>query len=278
MKKLGFLALAAIVLTACSSNEDDAFNGAAVEDVTITFSPYQMEAMTRAATSIASVVTRLDVWIIEGNTQVAEIHQTNSDVSFGSVSLTLDKRKTYTIYAVGHKAAGAATLTNGIVAWPDEKVTHAMVYTTTFTPSTTTDLNCEMQRIVGNFRVEVTDETPAEVSRMEIHIGQSPTRWDFTTGGCNTADRTATIAISNHAAGAVNLSTFIIAQDDAATNYTLAVTAYDESDNVIQTRTFEDVPIRNGYRATYRGQFFIDTPMTMTFTVNDWQDYDVVDF
>ena len=245
--------------------------------VKMMFSPYQMEAMTRSVTSIASVVTRLDVWIVNGGDTIAA-HQTSSDGNFGAVTATLDKRKTYTIYSVGHKAAGEATLSNGVIAWPEEKVTHSMVYASTFTPGSTTAMNCEMKRIVGNFRVEVEDAVPNEVKRMEIHIGVSPTRWDVTNGGCSDQDRTANISIPNLAAGTVNLSTFIIAKDDMATNYTITVTAYDGNDQVVQARTFADVPIRNGYKTTYRGQFFTDAAMSMAFMVDDWQEFNVVQF
>lgn len=280
MKKYYYLLPAALMLAGCSANDGEQINDEPVKNekaVTMTFTPYGMEAMTRGVTSISSVVTHLDVWIVDGDNTTA-IHQSNSDADFGTVTAVLDKTKTYTLYAVGHKASGEATLTDGIVAFPDDKVTHAMVYSTTFSPGTTTELSCTMSRIVGNFRLEVTDAAPAEVTRMEIHIGQSPTRWDFANGGCNEMDRTATFPISSHTAGSVTLSTFIIAQNDAAANYTMTVTAYDSQDNVVQTRTFADVPVRNNYRTTYRGTFFIDTDMTMTFSVADWENFDVVTF
>ena len=100
MKRIGILALAIMMLTACSQDEEQiALNGSPVEEetVTMTFSPYQMEAMTRTAVSIAEVVNHLDVWIYEGGSEVAAIHQTTSDADFGGVSVTLDKTKTYTL-------------------------------------------------------------------------------------------------------------------------------------------------------------------------------------
>ena len=117
MKKCVIALLAAMVLTACeNSSEECVVNGSAVDnqaDVVLTFSPYEMEAMTRAATSVATVVTHLDVWITDGSTEV-EAHQTNADADFGTLTVTLDKTKTYTIYAIGHKADGA-TLSDGVI-------------------------------------------------------------------------------------------------------------------------------------------------------------------
>ena len=78
---------AAVMTTACSNDSDDltsgddftAGDGSAVAktEVTLTFSPYTMEAMTRTATSIASIVTHLDVWVVNGSDVIAS-HTTNT--------------------------------------------------------------------------------------------------------------------------------------------------------------------------------------------------------
>ena len=284
----------AAVVIGCSSENDEQRVEKSVTDeqrVVVTFMPYDVSpmtrgdggpvgeatgtvAMTRTATSIASIVTHLDVWLVSGGDVIA-LQQTKDDAGFGSISVTLDNTKTYTLYAVGHKADGA-TMADGVIAFTDDKVTHSMYYTTTFSPATTTSIDAEMTRIVGNFRVEITDAVPDEVTRMAIHIGESPTRWNVTTGGCNPVDRSATYNIGTKTG--VILSTFVIAQDDAATDYMMTVTAYDANDDVVQERTFADVPIRNGYRTTYRGAFFTDAVFTTSFTVNDWNDYETVDF
>ena len=59
---------------------------------------------------------------------------------------------------------------------------------------------------------------------------------------------------------------------------TVTVEALDENDQEVQTRTFTDVPLRNGYKTNYRGTFFIDSQFTSSFTVNDWNEYETVDF
>ena len=288
---------AAMVLTACSSDneEERVFSGLPAEnetDVTLTFSPYQMETMaradvpvaspagtTRAAASIASIVTHLDVWIYENGAEVTAAHQTTADADFGTVSVTLDKTKTYTLYAVGHKAEDAASLSNGIIAFPNEKVTHAMFYTTTFTPATDTSLSCLMERIVGLFKLSTTDAVPDDVTKVEFALGSTPTRWNVAGYGMNPQERTVSFnSIATFSDDTVSFLMYIIADANEATNYTITATAYRSDNSVKQARTFENVPIRNGYRTTYQGSFFIDTPMTMTFTVDDWQDYDTVNF
>lgn len=285
MKK-SFLMLAAamMVLTACEKN--NVLNEGTVmnqtdepTEVTLQFSPYDMTAITRGVTSIAGVVTKLDVWVYQGGSEVAAVHQASTDDGFGSVSVTLDKTKTYTLYAMGHRCSGAATLSDGVVSFPDDKVTHAMFYSQTFTPATTTVLSCLMDRIVGVFCLTTTDAVPEEVTKMSFAMGTSPTRWNVAGYGVNPIERTSTYSsITRKGDGTVSLSVYAIADADEPVDHTITVTAYDSNENVVQTRTFTDVPIRNGYRTTYAGAFFIDAPMSVSFTVDDWTDYEVVNF
>ena len=277
MKKIGFFALAAMVLTACSSESEgqSAFNGSPVEDetVTITFSPYQMEAMTRSAVSIADVVTKLDVWIYESRSEVTSVHQSTSDADFGSVSVTLDKTKTYTLYAIGHKADGA-TLSDGVISFTDDKTTHAMYYTTTFSPATTTSLSCLMNRIVADFRLEITDDIPTSAVKFRFTVSGVFDRWSVITGATHGINRVSTV---NYVGTSAIFNIYAITTD-AQTLHTVTVEALDENDAVIQERIFENVPLRNGYKTNYRGTFFIDSQFTSSFTVNDWNEYDVVNF
>ena len=270
MKRWAIAALFVGLLTGCSS-ENDEQRVAEPTEVMLTFSPYQMEAMTRTATSIASIVTHLDVWVVNGSDVIAS-HTTNADDGFGTVSMTLDKTKTYTLYAVAHRGAEAATLTDGVISF--DKVTHSMWYTTTFSPSTTTSLACEMTRIVADFRLEITDDIPSSVKKLRFTVSDVFDRWSVTDGGTHQLDRTSIINY-NGTSAVFNIYAIVT---DAQTTHTVTVTALDENDQEVQTRTFADVPLRNGYKTNYRGTFFIDTPMTMSFTVNDWNEYDEVSF
>ena len=274
---------ACVMMTACSSeSEDEMVNGQSsmVNDkaeVVLTFSPYEMTAMTRAATSVSEAVTRLDVWLYESGAEVTAVHQSSSDDGFGSISVTLDKTKTYTLYAVGHRSGGAATLEDGVITFPDDKVTHSMYYSTTFSPSTTTELSCEMTRIVAQFRFEITDDIPAACKKLQFTISDVFDRWNVSTGGTHQLNRTSTV---NYGGTSPIFNVYAIVTD-AETLHTVTVTALDASDQAISSqssRTFTDVPLRNGYKTTYRGTFFIDTPVTSGFTVDDWNEYDAVDF
>lgn len=279
MKTFRFLALSALALTACSSADEQ--NNAQVSEpaeVTLTFSPYEVSPITRTATSISGLVTMLDVWLYESGSEVSSIHQTNNDADFGSVSVNLDKTKTYTIYAVGHKCAEPATITDGIISFPDDKVTHSLYYTTTFSPSTTTVLSCLMYRIVAMFRLETTDPVPSDVKTMRFTVSDVFDRWSVTNGCTHQLDRVSSVSITSTASdGTVAISVYVVASD-AQTLHTVTVDALDASGAVIQSRIFTDVPLRNGYKSIYRGSFFTDTQMSLTFTADDWQQFDTFTF
>ena len=276
---------AVILLSACekqASIEQPLANGGDVTagneaEVRLTFSPYEQTAMQapgrRAAMSISSVVNHLDVWLYESGTEAAAVHQTSADAGFGTVAITLDKTKTYTLYAVGHKADGA-TLAEGVISFTDDKVTHSMFYTTTFSPSTTTELSCLMSRIVADFRLEITDDIPSACKSFRFTVNGIYDRWNVSTGGTHSLDRVSTISYG----GTSSIFNVYAIVTDASTTHDITVEALDANSDVIQTRTFSAVPLRNGYKTTYRGTFFIDTPATASFLVDDWSEYDAVDF
>jgi len=265
--------VAMAMLTACTNDGASEVLNDETAEVRMTFAPYEVEPMMRAA--VGDYATRLDVWLYEGGTEVQAVHQQSTDDGFASLSVRLEKSKTYTVYACAHKAAGAATLSNGVVSWPDDKVTHSFFYSQTFSPATTTTLNCLMERIVGNFRLEITDKVPEGVVRMTVDVGVSPTRWNVAGYGENAVSRVSSFTPAVGSSPA--LSVFLLAGSEEEKR-DITVTAYDASDAVVQQRVFEDVPIRAGYRSTYRGAFFTSGVVTMTFTTNDWMDYETVEF
>ena len=267
-------------LTSCSQMEEPETMKDEPTQVSITFSPYDMAPMTRAATSISGICTRLDVWISDGET-TTDIHQSSADDGFGSLSVSLNKTKTYTLTAVGHKASGQATLTDGIITFPDEKVSHAMIYKTTFSPATTTSLSCLMQRIVGQLRFEIADQVPAEVYTMKFDFGSSYTRWNVTSDiGANAIARISQFSNFSRANdGTAAFTLYVIPTNLTDTDQMdITVTALTSTNDIIEQRTFASVPIKAGYKTTYSGSFFVTTGETAAFTVDDWSTFDTINY
>lgn len=280
MKKCVFLMAAAAMMAACSSDSGEEPVNNETETVTISFPQFQMytEEMTRGTTDVSTLVTHIDVWITDGTT-TTDIHQVSTDDNFGTITAELNRNNTYTMYAVAHKADGA-TLSDGIIAFTNDKVTHAMYYTTTFTPATTSTLSCEMSRIVGMFRLETTDAMPDNVSKVRFEIPQTFTRWNVAGVGVNKVDRVSEITVSSkNQDGTVAFILYIIGSDEEV-GYDITAKALDANGNVVENgqRTFTDIPIRNNYKTILSGDFFAPGSLSTTFTVTDWETYAVINF
>lgn len=289
MEKYFFLALAIGAVCSCAPCDEPAtakmnvgINMPPASDtlVTLHFAEPQfvmepMSSRTRAA--LSTVSTKLDLWLTDGTT-TADIHQTSTDENFGTVSVTLDKANTYTLYAVAHKGDAAATLSEGIISFPDDKVKDTFWYTTTFSPSSTDVLNIVMNRIVSLFRMETTDAIPTTAKKMRITQYSVYDRWNVSTGATHQLDRVSTISISStNADGTAAFNVYSI-NSDTETLHTITAEALDASDNPIRTKVFTDVPLRNNYKTTCRGSFFTDAAMSLTFTATEWNDYETINF
>lgn len=248
------------------------------EDVNIFFAPAKAPAQTATTPTLSDFCTHLDVWFIEGG-ETIDVHQSSTDADFGSISLTLNKTKTYQMVAVAYKCDGNATLSNNIITFPDDKITQSMVGKVTFSPATDTDIDAVMTRIVGQFRFEITDVVPDNVAKIDFSIAQTGTRWNISTDAAtNVIDREASVAVtSRHQDGSATVIIYIIPDDlTQAYTYDIHVAAKTSADVIVEERDFNDVQIRAGYKTTYSGQFFVTTPMSFGFTVSDWSEYDVV--
>ena len=281
MKKCVFLMVAAAMMAACSSDNGEEPVNNETETVTISFPQFKttIEPLTRGTTDVSTLVTHIDVWLTDGTTTTA-VHQVSTDTGFGTVSVELTRNKNYTMYAIAHKANGAATLSNNIIAFPEEKVTHSMFYTTQFNPSTTNQMSCEMNRIVGMFRLETTDAVPNNVAKVQFIIPQTCTRWNVNGTGFNKIDRTSEITVSSkNQDGTASFNIYIIGSDTEET-YDITVKALDANNNVVTNgeRTFSGVTIRNNYKTIYSGAFFSPSTLTSSFVVSDWETFESISF
>lgn len=264
-----------------SCSQSDELNNVTKEDTTVTLAfegiKFDMQPMGTRATIVESA-SRLDVWVYENGSEVGVVHQTSSDSGFGTVSLTLNNTKTYTLYAFAHKATEACTLTDGIIAFPEDKPKECFIYTTTFSPATVTAINAEMQRVCGRFTMSTTDAIPDNVDHVQFVIRNTALRYGVDGTLSNITDRTVDFPnITRKADGTCSFS-FNILASDAVSNFEITATAYASDNSIIETKTFENVPIRNSYRTTYTGAFFTTSEFFMTFTCADWQDYDTISF
>lgn len=69
--------VAMAMLTACTNDGASEVLNKETAEVRMTFSPYEVEPLTRAA--VADYATRLDVWVYDGDTEIQAVHQKSTD-------------------------------------------------------------------------------------------------------------------------------------------------------------------------------------------------------
>lgn len=267
------------LLAACSApiintEEDTAPVGSLEGDsvtFTISFTPYEQSPMTKAATSISDYCTALDVWIYESGSEVSSYHQSSTDDGFGSLSVTLNVTNTYTLYAVAHRCTSAATIADGIISFPDDKLTHSFFFSNTFTPTKGMSMNCLMNRIVAQFQFVTSDEVPDWCKTMRFTIYDIYDRWNVATGGTHSLDRVSTFEnFTTKNDGTVTFNIYAIVTS-SNTPHDVLVEALNADGDVVEQHLFEDVPLRNGYKTAATGNFFTDAAATFSFTAEEWQ-------
>ena len=271
---MGLLAL----LCACSSNdeEEQTILNPDEANVTLRFTSFEQTPMTRSSLTEASM-SHLDVWLSDGTT-TQEFHQSSTDSDFGTIATTLNKKKTYTLYAVAHKASDALTLSDGVLSYPDDKVKETFYYSTSFSPATTTSIDAIMNRIVGKLTLQTTDAVPDDVAKMRFTM-TAATRLNLDGTPANNVSRTVEFAsISrNQTDGTCSFSFYLLAAS-TNTDYAITATAYDADNDVVETKTFTDIPIRNNYKTTLSGDFFVSTSVGINLSTVDWLDEEIIDF
>lgn len=275
---LRVLPLALLVFASCSQKQAEVQNPQEEAKVRMSFAP--AKAPQDADPTLADFCNHLDVFIIEG-TDTIDVHQTSSDADFGEVELSLNKTKTYKMVAVAHKNSGNASIANNILSFANEKVTHMLLGTTTFSPASTTDVECAMNRIVGQFKLEMTDVVPDGITQLDITTYQTGTRWNLSNNtATNIIDRLSQISFTaRNNDGSASAVMYILPNNlTEASQFNIHVQAKTANGTVVEERTFENVSIRANYRTTYSGQFFVTTPMTFTFSVSNWNDFETVEY
>ena len=277
MRKIVIVAVAALLLTACAESNDSVRNE--TTQVTVNFAPYGIEQMTRAAVSIADYCTKLDIWIYEGGAEVASFQQEVGSEGFGSVNLTLNITKSYTIYAVGHRVAdGHASLADNIITFPADKVTHTFFVKQSFTPTKGMSLNLTMQRIVAQFSFNTTDQVPEWCKAIRLTASNVFDRWNVNSGGVHQIDRVTTINLTSlKDDGTVTCNIYAIVTDES-TNHNILVEGLDANGEVQESHLFEDVPLRNNYRTIATGVFFSNAASSFSFLAEDWTGNIAYDF
>jgi hypothetical protein len=230
------------------------------------------ESLTRRAGSEASsVMTRLNfaVYTPDGE-RVKQVNQTSDKEGFGVASFLLEPGD-YQLVVVGHSSDGNPTMTDPSCI----KFTNAQGFTETFKDYrmlTVTDDNQDvpssLERIVSLCRFCITDDFPAEVTKLRFYYTGGSGAFEAPTGfGCVNSKQDVKFDVTS---GQKQFDLYTFLHDQEGTIH-LQVTALDASGNVLKERTF-DVPMQRNHVTWLTGAFFngssASSSATITVTVN----------
>lgn len=277
MKKMIFALFALLVLCACeqplvseekpSENE----NNLRVSVFEIEKTPFA--SLTRGE-SASEICTHLNfaVYTIEG-TRVKQVNQTSDTANFGTASFQLEAGD-YLLVVVGHSSGGNPTMTDPTCI----KFTNAQGYSDTFLYCSnitigeeSVDEQVSLDRIVALCRFVITDDYPADVTKMRFYYTGGSGAFDATTGlGCVKSKQDLKIDVTS---GQKQFDLYTFLHDTEGIIH-LTVTAYDENDNILNEREF-DVPMEQNHITWLSGDYFSGSGSSATtftgITVNtDW--------
>ena len=249
-------------------------------NVEFKFMPYEVSPM-KTTTSVATVCSRLDVYIIEqGTTDTLRWHQDRAinGEAFGSLSATLQTNRSYKLLVMGHNTTDTVTFSGGVMGFAEDKVKQCLYADTVFSPGDGLSLNVVMQRIVGMFKLRIADPDSCftDFDHMTFNISSSGRKWNTATH--ESTDRGERIhTISGHSRGAdgyVTMNVYIMGDDMTSVKYVdITADSYRTDGTVRESREFQQVPIKDGYVTSYTGSFYITFGMGFTFEVGDWNEY-----
>lgn len=219
------------------------------------------EPQSRAsATNIKDVCTRLSIAIFdEDGKRVAISNKESSETGFGKFTANLDEG-TYDVVAIAHNGAGNATMTSpSEIKFKDNKVTDTFYAYSKVSVSGDDSHSLTLKRAVAMFRLIVSDATPDDVGSMKFYYTGGSSTFNATTGyGCVNSKQTEirTVEAAAHNASSTYEAYTFPHPDGRNLKIEISAMKKGDSNTVLHTRTFTDVPMTRNAITQYRGNFY----------------------
>jgi len=274
MKRLMYLfaLFSVLVISSCSSNLDSSSTEDITEEgyVTFHFEPnYDVKPLTRAATSISDVCNKLVVKVVDESGSSTLYTQSSSDANFGTLKIGVNST-TSSVYSLAYWGDNTATISDGgVTTFSNNEIVDAFFATTGgWKLYEKSSVNVALNRVSAKVKLGFTEaEVPAALNKMVITI----------TGGTNVINGTEPVEITKEftdiSTGKWGTKSYesLLYIPTGVTKVSVKATAYNSSNNVIQERTFDNVPVQANYVTTISGKFFYDGYPEFIFSVDaDW--------
>ena len=280
MKKMMMALAVAAILPSCTKNDEPETmptleislpSDSIATHATVTFAfggDVEIRPITRASLTELSLT---DVWVfdyVSGQLQ-ATTHQTASDASFGSPSLTVDYGD-HTFYFVASRG-DTPTIDDTTISWAKPSDTFWATVSLTVSPGSSITQAVSLHRVAARLRITVTDEIPASLASLSV----TPSHWyyglDITTG--DAADDRQTARTVNVPASYVGNTGQLIASfftispsTQWTTDITLKATGTDNS--TLSSISIKDVPMQRNHVTSYGGSI-LNAGRSVTITSDD---------
>ena len=261
---LGVIALSLLTLCLSSCNRTDGEEPATakvnvawadtLDKKTVTFDFTGLRASTRAT---LTELTMNDLWIFDyvGAELKQSVHQTSTDATFGTPSLSLDYGN-HTFYFVASRGSDPVVDTDAkTITWGSVRDTFHGSLSLDVQPNSGSSQSVSLSRCVGRLRVSATDVVPEGAVKLVV----SPSSWYYGLNyqsGEGVADSPTPLAVNipNSYIGTQNLVASFYTISSASpwqTDVTVALVGSDES--TIGSITISDVPIQRNHVTSYAG-------------------------
>lgn len=221
---------------------------------TVTFDFTGLRASTRAT---LTELTMTDLWIFDyvGAELKQSVHQTSTDATFGTPSLSLDYGN-HTFYFVASRGSDPVVDTDAkTITWGSVRDTFHGSLSLDVQPNSGSSQSVSLSRCVGRLRVSATDVIPEGAAKLVV----SPSSWYYGLNyqsGEGVADSPTPLAVNipNNYIGTTNLVASFYTISSASpwqTDMTVALVATDES--TIGSVTISNVPLQRNHVTSYAG-------------------------
>ena len=269
MKKMMMALAVAAILPSCTKNDEPEAvaptlkislpSDSIATHATVTFAfggDVSIHPMTRASLTELSLT---DVWVFDyvGGQLQATTHQTASDASFGSPSLTVDYGD-HTFYFVASR--GDTPTTDGTtITWAKPSDTFWSSLTMTVAPSTSASQSVTLHRVAARLRVTITDEIPTGLAVLSV----TPSHWyyglDITTGEATDdrqTARTINVPVSYIGTTGQLIASFFTISPSAAWSTDVSLQALKSDNTPMASISVTDVPMQRNHITDYSGTLF----------------------
>ena len=225
-----------------------------IDKKTVTFDFTGLRAKTRAT---LTELTMTDLWLFDymGDALQQSVHQSSTDATFGSPSLSLDYGD-HTFYFVASRGSDPVVDTDAkSITWGSVRDTFHGSMSLDVQPNSGSSQSVSLSRCVGRLRVSATDVIPNGAAKLVV----SPSSWYYGLNyqsGEGVADSPTPLAVNipNNYIGTQNLVASFYTISSASpwqTDMTVALMASNES--TIGSITISDVPLQRNHVTSYAG-------------------------